>query len=202
MIKGLYAIVDTSTPLSLTALALDYLKGGAKIIQLRMKGILREKVAYQAREILKLKSEYPFLFILNDDPMLAKHVQADGVHLGQEDCPVTKAREIVGSSLIIGKSTHSLEQALLADQEPVDYIACGAIFPTTTKALGHPILGAKKLKEIVSRVTKPIVAIGGINRENAQEVVDTGVDSIALISALYQAEDREKETKFYSNLWV
>lgn len=198
-IHGLYAMVDNTycPELSHLELANKYLLGGAPILQLRMKGSPTSKIKEIAKEIQGLKKEFSFLFLINDHPEMAKEIGADGVHLGQDDLSVKKARQILGPDKIIGQSTHNLEEARRALEAGVEYIACGAIFPTKTKPPGHPVIGLEGLKEILELSDCPVVAIGGIHRENINEVLSTGVSSIALISALTQGENITAETGFY-----
>jgi len=202
-ISGLYTIVDSSQCLDLAPgqLALIFLEGGSRLLQLRQKGDHPDEIDWNAQDILTFKKNFDFTFILNDDPELALKIGADGVHLGQDDMEVLRVREIMGPDKIIGKSTHSLDQAVAALKEPVDYISCGGIFPSPTKGADHPVLGLSLLKEIVQLSKIPVVAIGGINRTNVAEVLKTGVTSISMISALTEAENVDRETNYYVNLF-
>ena len=190
MIRGLYVIVDNAD------LAQKCLQGGARIIQLRQKN-QNQKV--EAFRIADLKKKVDFIFILNDDPHLVLETGADGVHLGQGDMPIIDARKLLGKNKIIGKSTHSVEEALIAQSEPTDYIACGAIFPTAAKGPEHPVIGLEGLRAIRKVVGKPLVAIGGINRSNVSQVIAAGADAIAMISAL--RENTGPEVSFYRGLF-
>ncbi len=203
-IRGLYAICDTtfSPQYSHLELAQKILAGGCKILQLRMKGEQDlSKVKKIAEEILKLKKQYDFIFILNDYVELAAALPVDGVHIGEDDLPIAVTRQIVGPDKIIGYSSHSLEEALNAQKEGANYVALGAIFPTKTKGPGHPIQGLEKLKEVVRNVKIPVVAIGGISLENIQSVIDTGVSSIAMITALSQAQDITQSSQTFSSFF-
>ncbi len=202
MIRGLYAIVDPalSSGVPIDTLARDYLEGGASIIQLRCKEDVEQQVEH-AQKIIQLKKKYSFLFIINDEPEVVDRVGADGVHLGQEDMDVSVARGLLGPKKIIGKSTHSLIEARSAWEEEVDYIAVGAIYPTTSKPLGHPVVGLTMLENICERSPKPVVAIGGINRRNVKQVIKAGASSVALISALSQAKDRVAAARYFSDLF-
>lgn len=123
--------------------------------------------------------------MINDRVDIALMIGAAGVHLGQEDLPPQAARKLLGPNAIIGFSTHTLEQAVEAAKMPVDYIAFGPIFPTSTKENPDPTVGLERLREIREATGKiPLVAIGGITRENAASVFEAGADSIALISDL------------------
>lgn len=202
-IKGLYAIVDPSyrPDIPPEELARFYLLGGARVIQLRQKMGEKGEIASNAKKILFLKKEFNFIFIVNDCPEMALAVEADGVHLGQADMPSCKARELLGENFIIGKSTHSLFEAQQALKEPVDYIALGAVYPTKAKPEGHPVVGLEVLRDVLKISNKPVVAIGGINRTNASDVVNTGVSAVSMISALCQQERGLEEAQFFSGLF-
>lgn len=189
-IVGLYAVVDSAD------LAQECLTGGCSLIQLRQKG---QNQKNEAQKIKALKARHDFIFILNDDPQLALEIGADGVHLGQGDMPVVEARKLLGPKVIIGKSTHSVEEAMIAEEEPTTYVAAGAIFPTAAKGPDHPIIGLEGLKAIRKAVSKPLVAIGGINRSNAASVISAGADAIAMISAL--RKNIEHEVQYYRALF-
>lgn len=213
MIRGLYTIVDNSSVphLSHRDLALSFLEGGAKILQLRMKGGVRSpesrvqspesRVYKVAKEIMRFKSQYEFAFIINDSLDVAKEIGADGYHGGQDDATIEEARQLLGPAKIIGHSTHSLEEALNAERQGADYVAFGAIYPTQAKGPEHPIVGVERLREVVRAVQLPVVAIGGIGRHNIKEVLATGVASVAMISALVRSGDRVEETKFFVRLF-
>ncbi len=190
-LSGLYAIIDPDFRKDLTVgeMADSCLSGGAKLIQLRNKSTNTLQKMDQSREILDLKKKYNFIFIINDDPVLAKECGADGVHLGQSDMSVTKAREILGSKKIIGLSSHSLEEASEGLKQEIDYLALGAIFPTTSKPVDHPIVGLDLLKKVRPLTNKPLVAIGGITLENISDVINAGADMIAVISSLLKSDD-------------
>jgi thiamine-phosphate pyrophosphorylase len=201
-ISGLYTFADTTYCPHLThvELACQLLEGGAKIIQLRAKNKTHSELLSIAGEIVSLKKIYDFIFIINDYPQVCVEVDADGVHVGQEDVPVSQTRAIVGPDKIVGLSTHSLEQASAAQSLPVDYIGLGGIFPTQTKPKGHPVLGVKILRQVVELSRVPVVVIGGINRTHVQDVVATGVQSWAIVSAINGAADIASETLFFSSL--
>lgn len=120
---------------------------------------------------------------------VALKVKAQGVHLGQVDTPLKEARRILGQDKIIGISTHTLREAKAAQMEGADYISVGPIFKTNTKKKSYLARGTKFLKKIISKVNLPVIAIGGIGRKNIQEVLETGVDGVALISEVYKFPD-------------
>ena len=167
----------------------EAIKGGAEIIQLREKEWDKDEVKEEAVKLLKICKENNVLFIVNDYVDIAMEIGADGVHLGQSDMPIAEAREICGDKLIIGLSTHSVEQAIDADQEDVDYITIGPIFKTRVKDYE---VGIEIIKPVLDNVLKPVIAIGGINMENIDEVLGQGAESVAVISAVVSAEDVRK----------
>jgi thiamine-phosphate diphosphorylase len=203
-IHGIYAICDNSlTPhLSHESIARKLLEGGIRLIQLRMKGENDPaRIRESARGILALKRDFKFTFILNDWPELAGELNADGVHLGRDDLPLPEARQILGDEKLIGYSSHSLSEALEAEQLGADYVALGAIFTTPLKGPGHPIQGLPRLREAVRSLRVPLVAIGGIDRANFMPVVETDVAAIAMIRALNCAQDIRAEATWFVQEW-
>ena len=196
-VKGLYAIIDNSlTPsVSNIEIAKKVLAGGAGILQLRGKGLSSKELLEQAREIREITREAGAIFIVNDRADVALLADADGVHLGQDDLPIAKAREILGREKLIGLSTHNLKQAIKAEFEGADYIGFGPVFGTTTKADAEEAKGLQALREIRKSVNIPIVAIGGINIENVIDVISAGADAVAVISAIVKAGDIEGATR-------
>jgi len=206
MIRGLYTIADRGARPqgSLSELARAYLEGGAEIVQLRMKCASdasktsdASKVEREAREIMRLKDEFDFTFIVNDFVDVALEVGADGVHVGATDEAVDSIRARAGRSVVIGYSSHSPEEALRAQDSGADYVALGAIYPSPTKGPGHPVQGAARLREAVGSLERPVVAIGGIGRGNLDEVLSTGASAVAMISALAGAPDVVAETRWF-----
>lgn len=205
-ISGLYTIADNTfrPELSHVELAEAFLRGGAKVVQLRVKKssvVSPSKLLAGRRQssegIMKLKSRYDFTFIINDYVEIAKEVGVDGVHVGREDMPIAEVRKIVGNKMIIGSSSHSLLEALAAEKAGADYVACGAIFKTKSKGQGHPVQGLEKLREVVCALRVPVVAIGGIGRNNLHNVLETGVASVAMITALTEADDIAEATRYF-----
>ncbi len=190
-ITGLYAIVDPAfckdrDPIFV---AEEILKGGGKILQLRVKqGFSDTERKEWALQLKALKEKYDYCLIINDDINLAMAINADGVHVGQDDAPVAEVKKRVGKK-IVGYSSHDVEEAIAAEQAGADYVALGAIFPTPTKGVGHPICGLEQLKIVVNTVHIPVVAIGGIKRENLKSVLATGVSCVAMITELSHAEN-------------
>jgi len=165
----------------------EALKGGATSIQLRIKNAPTREMIEIGRKIRELTKEYDVLYFVDDRLDVALATNADGVQLGPEDMPISLAREIA-PNLIIGASVYSLEEALKAEKEGADYLGAGSVFPTPTKR-DAKVIGLEGLKRIVDSVKIPVVAIGGINHENVREVLNTGVDGIAIISAIMGADD-------------
>ena len=162
------------------------MKGGAGIIQLREKEWGKNKIKNEAIRLLKICRENNVLFIVNDYVDVALEIGADGVHLGQSDMPIKEARGICGDRLIIGLSTHSIEQAVKADMEGADYITIGPIYKTRAKDY---TIGINLIKEIINKIKKPLIAIGGINDNNIDSVLGQGVKSVAVISAVVSSDD-------------
>ena len=206
-IKGLYAIADSNwNPHdSLCELVRDFLRGGARIVQLRMKkpenadSSWDERVEKEARAIAALKNEYDFTFIVNDYVDIAVKVGADGVHVGENDMSVDEVKRRVPAGVVVGYSSHSLDEAREAVTRGADYVAIGAIFPTPTKGPGHPVQGTDTLAKLKASVDVPVVAIGGIVRDNIDQVIEAGADSVAMITGLSQAPCIVDETRWYVN---
>lgn len=160
------------------------LKAGAEIIQLRRKSEFTRDAFEQALRLSRLIRGAGARFIVNDRADVALMVEADGVHLGQTDLPPAAVRGFAGDRLLIGYSTHNEEQLRAADAEPVDYLAFGPIFSTGSKRNPDPEVGLDQLRRMRALTRKPLVAIGGINRERAADVRAAGADSVAVISAV------------------
>ena len=173
----------------------DAIAGGVEIIQLREKQWNKNKVKEEAIKLLKICRENKVLFILNDFVDIALEIGADGVHLGQSDMSIKEARNLSNkknNNLIIGLSTHSMEQAINANKEDVDYITIGPIFETRSKDY---TVGTKIIKEILIKINKPLIAIGGLNNGNINQVLEQGVKSVAVISAVVSSENVIESSK-------
>lgn len=189
-IPRLYPITDARlTGLSHAEQIERLAAGGATFIQVREKLAAPREFYKSALEAMKVARRLGVQIIINDRVDIAMAVAADGVHLGQDDLPPERVRALVGESLIIGFSTHNLKQALEADSTSVDYLAIGPVFQTSTKEKPDPVVGLEALGEIRRRVSKPLVAIGGITLDRAQETIAAGADSLAIISDLYLTGD-------------
>ena len=187
----LYAIADTlgRPELSFLGLAEQICAGGARLLQLRVKDRPTREFLTIAQEVRTICHRYGSLLIINDRADIALAVEADGVHVGQEDLPLAAARKVLGPGKLIGVSTHDPAQALAAARGGADYVGFGPLFGTSTKATGYSARGLDQLREIRALVSLPIVAIGGITAERAPAVLAAGADAVAMISELVLAND-------------
>jgi thiamine-phosphate pyrophosphorylase len=194
-----YPITDTRlSGLSHAEQVIRLIEGGATLIQLRDKHAAPRDFYQEGAAALRIAREHNVRLIINDRVDIALALKADGVHLGQTDIPAEAARRLLGPEAIIGFSTHNISQAKLATALPVDYIAFGPIFPTSTKQNPDPVIGLQILREVsLLRGPKPLVAIGGITHLNALETLRAGADSLALIAQLVAdpAKIAEKTSK-------
>lgn len=168
--------------------------GGATFIQLREKHLPPREFFEQARAALEIarRRDKEIKIIINDRVDIALALKADGVHLGQDDLPITAAREILGHAAIVGFSTHNPQQAAEAARLPLDYIAVGPVFPTVTKENPDAVIGVPTIRDLKNIIgdERPLVAIGGINFQNFREVLDAGADSAAVISDIVSDSDQ------------
>lgn len=187
----LYAVTDrrwTSAQESLLSQTEKAIQGGATFVQIREKNLGEAEFEKEARELKSLCAKYKIPFVVNDNVLLAKKIDADGVHVGQDDMSAKKAREILGEDKIVGVSAQTVEEALLAEEDGADYLGVGAVFPTGSKddAVEVPF---ETLKAICSAVKIPVVAIGGITRENVEKLKGSGICGISVISAIFGQKD-------------
>jgi thiamine-phosphate pyrophosphorylase len=166
---------------------------GAAIVQLRDKTGSEAVILEKARELVAYKKVRPFIFILNDDSMLAVLAGADGVHVGQ-DMSTREARSIVGQNKIVGKTTHNLEQGRQAIEDGADYISTGPVYPTPTKP-GRPAVGLDYVREAAEHLDIPAVAIGGIDLSNIDDVLGAGAKTIGVVRACTDAKELLKRIK-------
>jgi thiamine-phosphate pyrophosphorylase len=164
------------------------LGGGVDVVQLREKELGRAEIERAAGTFRRIADIYSALFIVNDDPDLARSCDADGVHVGQDDVSAEEARELLGPDAIIGLSTHSEEQIAAAAERPVDYISVGPIWETPTKQ-GRPAVGLELITHAAAHATKPFFAIGGIDAGNAGQVVRAGARRLCAVRAIRDAAD-------------
>ncbi len=170
------------------------LKGGATCVQLREKQLDESDFCQEALEIQKICRYYGVPFLLNDNVPLALRVGADGVHVGQDDMSAKEARRILGPDKIIGVSAHDPEEAKKAFADGADYLGCGAMFATATKTNVH-VRSRETLAAVCASVPIPVVAIGGISKQNMSTLAGCGEAGVALVSAIFGAEDIERECR-------
>lgn len=192
LLAKLYGIVDLGyvAPSALIRVTAEMIEGGIDVIQLRAKGRAEEEIEDWAESLLPICREARVPLIMNDYPQIAARVGADGVHLGQDDGSMSEARAIVGDAVLVGRSTHSVEQAAAAAVDTqTDYIGFGPLYPTPTKP-GRPAIGTADIAQVhASHPDLPIFCIGGIKRENLAELVDAGARRVVIVSGILQADD-------------
>ena len=175
------------------------MRGGITCLQLREKNMDKDEFLKEALEMKELCRSYNVPLIINDDPYIAVKSGADGVHIGQKDMSLKEAREITGNGMIIGVTAALPELAVKAEKEGADYIGSGAVFGSSTKADAKP-LSHDVLREITASVKIPVVAIGGITRDNMAKLAGTGIAGAALVSAIFSADDIEAECRYLMTL--
>lgn len=197
----LYAVTDRSWvgKQTLFEQVESAIKGGVTCVQLREKELDETAFLDEAIAIGKLCRDHNVPFIVNDNVEIAMRCKADGIHVGQKDMEASNVRALVGTQMMIGVSAQSVEQALAAEKAGADYLGVGAVFSTTTK-LDASDVTYQTLKDICSAVNIPVVAIGGINKENILQLSGSGVDGVALVSAIFSADDIESECKALKKL--
>ena len=179
----------------------EAISGGASLVQLREKNATSLEFYKLALEVKKATQKHNIPLIINDRLDIAIAVDAEGVHLGQQDLPIAIARKILGQDKIIGASTANLGEALRAQDEGADYIGVGALFPTDTKTNTRKVT-LDEIKNIKQKVIIPVVGIGGINEKNIKSVADTGVDGVALVSAILGCDNiTERTRKLYKDFF-
>lgn len=189
----LYAVTDRSwlNGQTLYEQVEQALKGGVTLVQLREKGLGAEQFLQEARQIQQLCHRFGVPLIINDSIEVALAVDADGVHLGQDDANAAQARQLLGKDKIIGVSAHNVQEALQAVQDGADYLGSGAVFGSGTKT-NVSTLPMQTLREICSAVPIPVVAIGGITEQNLQQLSGTGIAGAAVVSAIFAQENIEE----------
>lgn len=189
----LYAVTDRAWTgkQTLTEQVEDALKGGVTCVQLREKHLNDPAFLQEAEEIGALCRQYQVPFIVNDNVEVAIACHADGVHVGQEDLEADRVRELVGPDMMIGVSAHTVEEARKAVENGADYLGLGSVFATTTKD-DVDVMPRSVLEDICAAVDVPIVAIGGIHEDNLLQLKGSGVDGVALVSAIFSAENIEQ----------
>ena len=186
--RRLYAIIDLSyvSDNQAPAILKKLIDGGIDVVQLRGKNRSVNELAAVAEQLLEQTMAANIPFIINDHAAVADRVGVQGVHVGQDDDSIAQVRSAVERPLIVGKSTHSVTQAVAAEREGADYIGFGPLFPTPTKPDYKPI-GLDSIREVHRQVKIPIFCIGGINIDNLQRVIDAGANRVVMVSALLKA---------------
>ncbi len=189
----LYAVTDRSwlNGQTLYEQVEQALKGGVTLVQLREKGLGAEQFLQEARQIQQLCRRFGVPLIINDSIEVALAVDADGVHLGQDDANAAQARQLLGKEKIIGVSAHNVQEALQAVQDGADYLGSGAVFGSGTKT-NVSTLPMQTLREICNAVPIPVVAIGGITEQNLQQLSGSGIAGAAVVSAIFAQENIEE----------
>jgi thiamine-phosphate pyrophosphorylase len=184
----LYFVCDARPQTDLEGLLRAALTGGADIVQLREKELGRAEIERAAGTFRRVADNFSALFILNDDPELARFCDADGVHVGQDDVSAERARELLGPDAIVGLSTHSTEQLAASAGRPVDYVSVGPVWETPTKE-GRPAVGLELVEHAAANAPHPFFAIGGIDTGNAEQVVKAGAERLCVVRAIRDAAD-------------
>lgn len=196
--RGLYLITDrTICNMTHEEIVMAALGAGVRWIQYREKNKSRREIFNEALRLRHMTEEFGARLIVNDHADIAVAVDADGVHLGQANLPLIEARKVMENK-IIGISTHSMKEAIRAEKEGADYIGFGPVFHTETKDAGVP-KGVDALREIKQSIKIPVVAIGGISAENLESVLETGVDAVAVASAILRG-NIPKNAEYYINI--
>ena len=192
----LYAVTDRAWvgTKSLYEQVKEALENGVTCVQLREKELNESDFLKEAKQISALCKEYKVPFIVNDNVNIAIACKADGIHIGQEDMELTNVRKLVGEDMIIGVSAHTVEEAIKAQEGGADYIGIGAVFATSTKT-DVDVLSFDTLRSICEAVDIPTVAIGGIKKDNICKLKGSGIDGVAVVSAIFAAKDIATATK-------
>lgn len=193
----LYAITDRTWSPSLDIFyeqIEESLKAGVTFLQLREKMLDKQSFLNEAKIIKKICANYNIPFIINDNIEIAQEIDADGVHIGQNDISIVEAKKLIANNKIIGVTVHSLEEALIAEKNGASYLGVGAIFKTNSKDDAN-VINIDELKKICLSVNIPVVAIGGIKKDNLSILQNTGISGIAVISAIYSQKDIHLATK-------
>jgi len=196
-IPRLYAIIDPAQVEGRSAAGVGeiLLAAGVRLIQLRHKRASSRELYESSLQVAERVRRWGGIFLVNDRADVARAVDADGVHVGQEDMPVELARRLLGPRKWVGYSTHVLDQVIEADRSSADYIAFGPVFPTQSKEKPDPVVGLEGLRAARKATRKPLVAIGGITVQNAHAMIEAGADSVAVIRDLLKAPDIGKRAE-------
>lgn len=177
----------------------EAVESGCRIVQYREKARSTKAMVEEASEIKRICSGRA-IFLVNDRIDVALAVDADGIHIGQDDMPLETARRLLGENRIIGLSVHNREEAIRAEKAGADYVGLGPIFDTATKKDAGEGVGPLKIREVKAATQLPVVAIGGINKENCESVIQNGADSLVAISAVVCSDDVKRETRYFIDM--
>lgn len=198
---SLYLVTDKSDDVEKFLKTIeDAIKGGVSVVQIREKTAETLDFYNLALKVKEITTKYNVPLIINDRVDIALAIDADGVHVGQSDMPCEVTRKLIGIDKILGVSAATITEAKKAQKDGADYIGTGAVFPTATKD-DAPSITKQNLKEIVESIDIPVVAIGGINNDNASELTDTGIAGLSVVSAIMSADDPKKASEELLNIF-
>jgi thiamine-phosphate pyrophosphorylase len=201
VLPRLYVILDAALlTIPETECAQKLADAGVHLLQYRNKAASPRELFESSRKLISLLAPLKVSVVVNDRADVSALAGADGVHVGQEDLDVEKARQVVGRKKLVGTSTHNLEQFQRAAASSADYIAVGPIFPTGTKSNPDPVVGTELIRKVRLLTDKPIVAIGGITLEHAAGIIESGADSVAVISDILRADEPGMRARQYIDL--
>ena len=197
---GLYLIL-TNPVIGYEKLAEISVNENIPIIQLRMKDVADREFYETALKLKQITSQTNTRLIINDRLDIALAVKADGVHVGQDDLPVSEIRALIKNNFIVGLSTHSRKQVMKANKESVDYIGIGPVFKTPTKKIPDPQLGLDKMQQMIKESVHPYFCIGGINENNLEKVIKNGADNFCVVRAVNNSHQPEIEINNLMKIW-
>ncbi|MEE3490004.1 MAG: thiamine phosphate synthase [Methanobrevibacter sp.] len=198
---SLYLVTDKSDDVEKFLNTIEEaIKGGVSVVQIREKTKDTLDFYNLALKVKEITTRYDVPLIINDRVDVALAIDADGVHVGQSDMPCDVTRKLVGPDKIVGISAATIDEAKKAEKDGADYIGTGAVFPTATKD-DAPKITKKDLKEIVDSINIPVVAIGGINHDNAGELIDTGIAGLSVVSAIMSSDNPKKSSEELLNIF-
>ena len=198
---SLYLVTDKSDDVEKFLNTIEEaIKGGVTVVQIREKTAETLDFYNLALKVKEITSKYEVPLIINDRVDVALAIDADGVHIGQSDMPCDVTRKLIGADKILGVSAATIEEAKKAQNDGADYIGTGAVFPTSTKD-DAPKITKQDLKEIVESIEIPVVAIGGITKDNAPELIDTGIAGLSVVSAIMSSDNPKKSSEELLNIF-
>ena len=198
---SLYLVTDKSDDVEKFLNTIEeVIKGGVTVVQIREKTAETLDFYNLALKVKEITSKYEVPLIINDRVDVALAIDADGVHVGQSDMPCDVTRKLIGADKILGVSAATIEEAKKAQNDGADYIGTGAVFPTSTKD-DAPKITKQDLKEIVESIEIPVVAIGGITKDNAPELIDTGIAGLSVVSAIMSSDNPKKSSEELLNIF-